>query len=90
MYFCHTSDYDGGTGARPISLIKHSAGPWELGLSEAHQISDVIENEEGQSFGCFLTPGILRKLREANDYVGKPAEPGQLLRVAGPWLRRWS
>uniref|UniRef100_A0A0E0EG65 Uncharacterized protein n=1 Tax=Oryza meridionalis TaxID=40149 RepID=A0A0E0EG65_9ORYZ len=35
------------------------------------QISDVIENEEGQSFGCFLTPGILCKLREANDYVGK-------------------
>lgn len=26
---------------------------------------------QGQSFGCFLTPGILCKLREANDYVGK-------------------
>jgi glutamate synthase (NADPH/NADH) large chain len=29
--------YDGGTGASPISSIKHAGLPWELGLSEAHQ-----------------------------------------------------
>lgn len=28
---------DGGTGASPISSIKHAGLPWELGLSEAHQ-----------------------------------------------------
>lgn len=29
--------YDGGTGASPISSIKHAGLPWELGLAEAHQ-----------------------------------------------------
>jgi glutamate synthase (NADPH/NADH) large chain len=31
------SGYDGGTGASPISSIKHAGLPWELGLAEAHQ-----------------------------------------------------
>ena len=29
--------YDGGTGASPLSSIRHAGLPWELGLSEAHQ-----------------------------------------------------
>ncbi len=29
--------YDGGTGASPLSSIKHAGGPWELGLAETHQ-----------------------------------------------------
>jgi glutamate synthase (NADPH/NADH) large chain len=28
---------DGGTGASPLSSIKHAGLPWELGLSETHQ-----------------------------------------------------
>src|SRR5438309_9018511 len=28
---------DGGTGASPISSIKHAGLPWELGLAETHQ-----------------------------------------------------
>lgn len=31
------SGSDGGTGASPISSIKHAGLPWELGLSETHQ-----------------------------------------------------
>ncbi len=31
------SGCDGGTGASPISSIKHAGVPWELGVSEAHQ-----------------------------------------------------
>ncbi len=31
------SGYDGGTGASPLSSIKHAGGPWELGLSETQQ-----------------------------------------------------
>ena len=31
------SGHDGGTGAAPISSIRHAGLPWELGLSEAHQ-----------------------------------------------------
>lgn len=31
-----------------------------------------IRGSAGQSFGCFLTPGVtLRLVGEANDYVGK-------------------
>ncbi|MFA7300179.1 MAG: glutamate synthase large subunit, partial [Sideroxydans sp.] len=29
--------FDGGTGASPLSSIKHAGTPWELGLSEAQQ-----------------------------------------------------
>lgn len=32
------SGHDGGTGAAPLSSIKHAGLPWELGLSEAQQI----------------------------------------------------
>ena len=31
------SGFDGGTGAAPLSSIKHAGLPWELGLSEAQQ-----------------------------------------------------
>ncbi|CAM6094651.1 unnamed protein product [Calypogeia fissa] len=31
------SGHDGGTGASPISSIKHAGGPWELGLAETQQ-----------------------------------------------------
>mmetsp|Transcript_13331 Transcript_13331/g.42296 ORF Transcript_13331/g.42296 Transcript_13331/m.42296 type:complete len:1633 (+) Transcript_13331:103-5001(+) len=31
------SGHDGGTGASPISSVKHAGGPWEMGLVETHQ-----------------------------------------------------
>ncbi len=31
------SGFDGGTGASPVSSIKHAGLPWELGLAETHQ-----------------------------------------------------
>jgi glutamate synthase (NADPH/NADH) large chain len=31
------SGYDGGTGASPITSIKHAGSPWEIGLAETHQ-----------------------------------------------------
>ncbi|HEU0219531.1 MAG TPA: glutamate synthase-related protein, partial [Gallionella sp.] len=31
------SGHDGGTGASPLSSIKHAGTPWELGLAEAQQ-----------------------------------------------------
>ncbi|CEH03213.1 Glutamate synthase large subunit (Ferredoxin) [Propionibacterium freudenreichii] len=31
------SGHDGGTGAAPLTSIKHAGGPWELGLAEAQQ-----------------------------------------------------
>lgn len=30
--------YEGGTGASPISSVKHAGLPWELGLAEAQQV----------------------------------------------------
>src|ERR1700723_2320764 len=32
------SGYDGGTGASPVSSIRHAGVPWELGLSETQQV----------------------------------------------------
>ncbi|WP_373456280.1 glutamate synthase large subunit [Rhizobium sp. L1K21] len=31
------SGYDGGTGASPLTSLKHAGGPWEIGLAETHQ-----------------------------------------------------
>jgi glutamate synthase domain-containing protein 2/glutamate synthase domain-containing protein 1/glutamate synthase domain-containing protein 3 len=37
------SGHDGGTGASPLSSIKHAGIPWELGLSETQQV--LVEND---------------------------------------------
>ena len=36
------SGHDGGTGASPLSSIKHAGLPWELGLAEVHK--SLLEN----------------------------------------------
>ncbi|MBR8838923.1 MAG: glutamate synthase subunit alpha [Stigonema ocellatum SAG 48.90 = DSM 106950] len=36
------SGHDGGTGASPLSSIKHAGTPWELGLTEVHRV--LMEN----------------------------------------------
>ncbi|MBI1370543.1 MAG: glutamate synthase large subunit [Planctomycetes bacterium] len=49
------SGHDGGTGASPITSIKHAGLPWELGIAETHQTlvmndlrSRVILQTDGQ------------------------------------------
>jgi glutamate synthase (NADPH/NADH) large chain len=37
------SGYDGGTGASPLSSIKHAGIPWELGLAETQQV--LVQND---------------------------------------------
>jgi glutamate synthase domain-containing protein 3 len=37
------SGHDGGTGASPMSSIKHAGIPWELGLAETQQV--LVEND---------------------------------------------
>lgn len=37
------SGHDGGTGASPLSSIKHAGTPWELGLTEVHRV--LMENK---------------------------------------------
>lgn len=41
------SGHDGGTGASPLTSIKHAGLPWELGLAEAHQTL-VLNNLRGK------------------------------------------
>ncbi len=36
--YVHVSGHSGGTGASPLSSIKHAGAPWELGLAEVHQV----------------------------------------------------
>jgi glutamate synthase (NADPH/NADH) large chain len=49
------SGHDGGTGASPLSSIRHAGLPWELGLAETHQTlvrnklrSRVVVQTDGQ------------------------------------------
>ena len=37
------SGYDGGTGASPVTSLKHAGMPWELGLAETQQV--LVENK---------------------------------------------
>jgi len=37
------SGYDGGTGASPLTSLKHAGIPWELGLAEAQQV--LVKND---------------------------------------------
>ena len=37
------SGYDGGTGASPMSSLKHAGLPWEIGLAETQQV--LVENK---------------------------------------------
>ncbi len=37
------SGHDGGTGASPLSSIKHAGCPWELGVSEVHSL--LLQNQ---------------------------------------------
>ena len=39
------SGHDGGTGASPLSSIKHAGGPMEMGLADAHQVGRLPVNK---------------------------------------------
>jgi glutamate synthase domain-containing protein 3 len=43
------SGHDGGTGASPLTSIKHAGAPWELGLAETQQVL-VMNNLRGRIF----------------------------------------
>ncbi len=57
----HISGHDGGTGASPLSSIKHAGSAWELGLAEAHQVL-VLNNMRGHV--SLRTDGGLRTGRD--------------------------
>ncbi len=57
----HISGHEGGTGASPISSIKHAGSAWELGLAEAHQVL-VLNNMRGHV--TLRTDGGLRTGRD--------------------------
>ncbi len=48
------SGHDGGTGASPISSIKHAGGPWELGLAETHQVSPYLKKPYQDCVSTFV------------------------------------
>ncbi len=55
------SGFDGGTGASPLSSIKHAGVPWELGLAETHQTL-VLNNLRSRI--CVETDGQLKTGRD--------------------------
>ncbi len=55
------SGYDGGTGASPLTSIKHAGSPWEIGLAETHQTL-VMNRLRGRI--CVQVDGGLRTGRD--------------------------
>ena len=55
------SGHDGGTGASPLTSVKHAGMPWELGLSEAHQ---VLMKNGLRTRVVLQTDGLLRTGRD--------------------------
>ncbi len=53
------SGHDGGTGASPLSSIKHAGGPMEMGLADAHQV-------------CQLTNQSINKYQPTNQPTNQP------------------
>ena len=51
------SGHDGGTGASPLSSIRHAGLPWELGLAETHQ---TLVRNKLRSRITVQTDGLLR------------------------------
>ncbi|OPX27689.1 MAG: glutamate synthase large subunit [Campylobacteraceae bacterium 4484_166] len=51
------SGSDGGTGAAPLTSIKHTGNPWELGLSEAH---NALKANDLRKFVTIQTDGGLK------------------------------
>ena len=56
------SGHDGGTGASPLSSIKHAGLPWELGLAETQQV--LVQNDL-RSRVIIQTDGQLKTGRDA-------------------------
>ncbi len=55
------SGFDGGTGASPLTSIKHAGSPWEIGLAETHQTL-VLNRLRGRI--CVQVDGGLRTGRD--------------------------
>src|SRR6187549_1543859 len=55
------SGHDGGTGASPLTSIKHAGAPWELGLAETHQV--LVENDL-RSRIVVQTDGMIRTAKD--------------------------
>ena len=55
------SGFEGGTGASPLTSIKHAGSPWEIGLAETHQTL-VLNHLRGRI--CVQVDGGLRTGRD--------------------------
>ena len=52
------SGYDGGTGASPMTSVRHAGLPWELGLAETHQtllLNDLRSRIKVETDGKLMT-----------------------------------
>ena len=55
------SGYDGGTGASPLTSLRHAGSPWEIGLAETHQ---TLVLNKLRSRVCVQADGGLRTGRD--------------------------
>jgi glutamate synthase (NADPH/NADH) large chain len=67
------SGHDGGTGASPLTGIKHAGLPWELGIAETHQ---TLVMNDLRSRVVLQTDGQLKTGRDVVDR----RQPGRMPR----------
>jgi glutamate synthase (NADPH/NADH) large chain len=51
--------FEGGTGASPLTSIKHAGSPWEIGLAETHQTLVINQVDGGIRSGRDVVVGAL-------------------------------
>jgi len=66
--------FEGGTGASPLTSIKHAGSPWEIGLAETHQ---TLVRERLRSRIVVQVDGGFRTGRDVviGALQGRPEEP---------------
>ncbi|CAD6339252.1 unnamed protein product [Miscanthus lutarioriparius] len=82
------SGHDGGTGASPISSIKHAGGPWELGLTETNQVRAALAQLGYEKLDDIIGRTDLLKPKHVSLVKTQYIDLGYLLSNAG--LPEWS
>ncbi len=78
------SGYEGGTGAAPLTSLKHAGSPWEIGLSETHQT--LVKNRPARPH---RRAGRRRHTYRPRRRRGCPARRRRIRHGDGTADRRW-
>ena len=82
------SGHVGGTGASPLSSIKHAGSPWELGLAETQQTLVINDLRRRMPAYARLPPNLQLQLKKhVQVLLAERAHTGRIA-LAAFWGRR--